>query len=699
MDNREVGVLLSALVLFSQKPVAQKPGGKPPVESKSAAQKAPIQKAGGVLPKQLSASLTLKGGTYRITEPLVITGSNIVFDGGGATLTGTGEAGIQIGKATNVTIRNLKISGFRWGVYVEGATGLKLIDVDASKNANHFDKGEIAGLHVSKLEEPNDGGGIFLRNVAGGLLQRVQGHSEWSGVTLSGCQKMVLDHCDFSKNDNSGVYLWNSSDNEVRDCRIAWVGSGISKDGVFGASGSTDEGGIVIEHNSGRNRILRNNLVHCRRFGIQLKGSEGTVVPAAEAAKRGWPAQGEHPVVFAADPCDGNVFNGNDASYAGYCAFGGTGGTGNSFQANVAAFSQTGFGVIRGQKIEIKENLIVGNTCGVSIDDSWAASVEGNTFVRSFGSPVAVRAKGPKGDVVAEGSAVNRTGNLSAFDNLFVGYPRPFTLDNASPATLQSNTFVNVDAGAADDLVSANGPAPLVLNSNFKAYVSPDMVASVGEGALMPSPLDTLGGVLLIRPAAGAKEAIVMGSLTGKFDGEEFEVARLSGTGSVRFPARFVPFVRVKGAAPTPGSFLGLVGEQSLTKGGEAAATSDQKAAAFAVDGDWDTPGQVWEASYEENQSIRIDLPRTKMVDTIAIAADVRDPASFWKQFHIVVSATGDFRGEEATVVTEKEWDHRPGPVRVYRFPAVRASAIRIVGDMAQKDVRLQELGIYGNGQ
>jgi hypothetical protein len=47
-------------------------------------------------------------------------------------------------------------------------------------------------------------------------------------------------------------------------------------------------------------------------------------------------------------------------------------------------------------------------------------------------------------------------------------------------------------------------------------------------------------------------------------------------------------------------------------------------------------------------------------------------------------------------VVTETDWDRRPGPVRTYRIKPIRARFVRIVGDVAQKDVQLQEFGVYG---
>src|SRR4051812_46987469 len=93
---------------------------------------------GTSLPREVTKSVQFKAGTYRISQPIVVSGSNLVLDGGGATLVGNGTGiGIQIQKGAGITVKNLKIRGFRWGLVADGATDLKLISVDSSANQNY----------------------------------------------------------------------------------------------------------------------------------------------------------------------------------------------------------------------------------------------------------------------------------------------------------------------------------------------------------------------------------------------------------------------------------------------------------------------------------------------------------------------------------------------------------------------------------
>jgi parallel beta-helix repeat protein len=656
-------------------------------------------------PREVTKSVKLKLGTYRLTQPMVVSGSNLVLDGGGATLVGNGEAaGLQIVKAQNVTIKNLKLKGFRWGILADGSAGLKLVNVDSSGNQNHFEA-TTEGKTVMDMEggkEPDYGGGILLRGVTGGLLQGVEAHGQWNGVTLSNCTKVVLDRCDLSKNDDTGLHLWSSSNNEVRDSRISWIGIGIVKNGAFAHKGG-DQAGILVEHDSNKNRFLRNDLVHCVGDGVFIRANELAPVPAADARKQGVPSVGENPVLLPTHPSNDNLFQENDASFAedansfesDFCF-------GNQFIKNVASYSNYGFWLGFSRNTTVRGNLVVGNkTRGLQLDNGWANVVEGNTFIREFGAPIAMYFSDEEANAAKPNhGAQNRSGDIRVFDNLFIGYPRPFRFINSSPATVQANTWIytGVDAPSVDEDVIAEitGQRPLFISNVAERHVGPEFLPSLGNAAAIPSFMDSVGGVSVLRLDPKAKEAIVEASLTGLFRGEEFELGRLAGPGRLSFPSRTARFVRVRGADASPSAFLALLGDQSLAKGHMTEATSGKKLSDFATDGDWSTPEQSWRPDEKVGEYVQVDLGRQTFVDGFAIAANVVNPHDFWSKFHIVISDSGLFRGEEQTVVTETDWDRRPGPVRTYRIKPIRARFVRIVGDVAQKDVQLQEFGVYG---
>lgn len=520
------------------------------------------------LPKEVAKSVKLKPGIYKLTAPLAVTGSNVVLDGGGATLQGAGSGiGITIGKEQNVTIKNLKVKGFQWGIRAEGAAGLKLISVDASGNGNHFEA--MSGTVVASVlgdKEPDYGGGIFLKEVTTATLQNVDAHGQWNGLTLSGCSKVIVEKSDFSKNDSTGVHLWSTRETTVRDCRINWIGLGIVKNGRFSSKGG-DQAGILVEHDSHKNTFLRNQLVHCGDRGVLLRANEAAALAAPDAAKQGYSPVGETPVWVATHPSKENTFQENDASFAeNGTAFESKGNVGNRFIQNIAAFSGAGFVLDFSRNTIVRGNLIVGNkTVGARAHNAWNLSIEGNSFVREQGSPLAIAFSDEDANAAKpRDGAQNRSGGTSVFDNLFVGYTKPLRFTETSPATVQANTIFNVEPMADEaELATVVGALPLFVNNVFERHTSPDLVTSTGPVAMLPSVMDTVGGISLTRVEPKTSTAIVYGSLTGRFEGEEFELARLTKLGRVTFPPRLVKVVYVKGASTSPASFLALLGDQT----------------------------------------------------------------------------------------------------------------------------------------
>jgi len=66
---------------------------------------------------------------------IVVEASNVVIDGGGFALTGfkvLGSAGITLTFVSNVTIRNLSVSGFYYGVRVEFSEAVRLEALNVS---------------------------------------------------------------------------------------------------------------------------------------------------------------------------------------------------------------------------------------------------------------------------------------------------------------------------------------------------------------------------------------------------------------------------------------------------------------------------------------------------------------------------------------------------------------------------------------
>ena len=76
----------------------------------------------------VTAPISIVGNVYtledNINDPIVVEKSNIVLDGVGYKLTGSGETfGVSLGYVDEVTIKNLVIQGFYHGILIKGGGG------------------------------------------------------------------------------------------------------------------------------------------------------------------------------------------------------------------------------------------------------------------------------------------------------------------------------------------------------------------------------------------------------------------------------------------------------------------------------------------------------------------------------------------------------------------------------------------------
>jgi parallel beta-helix repeat protein len=80
-----------------------------------------------------TAPIQWSGRVYNFTDniydSIVVQRTNIVIDGQGYTAEGTGSGtGIDLSSRSYVTIKNVRITGFDWGIFLEGSSNNTLID-------------------------------------------------------------------------------------------------------------------------------------------------------------------------------------------------------------------------------------------------------------------------------------------------------------------------------------------------------------------------------------------------------------------------------------------------------------------------------------------------------------------------------------------------------------------------------------------
>jgi len=159
--------------------------------------------------------------TGNINDPVVVERDNVVVDGSDYGLQGTGiGTGINLMERTNVTVKNIEISDFFYGIYLN-------FSLNNSLSSNNV-RGNFCGIYLSAS----------------------------SNNTIIGSN--------ITKNDSSGVWLRGSSNNDIKENRIIengqdgiWLSSFSDNNRVLGNMIRTNAYGIRLDDYS--NNMLRNN--------------------------------------------------------------------------------------------------------------------------------------------------------------------------------------------------------------------------------------------------------------------------------------------------------------------------------------------------------------------------------------------------------------------------------------------------------
>jgi len=172
--------------------------------------------------------------TENIYDEIVVERDNIVVDGAGYTLQGTGSGtGIDLSERTNVTIRNMEIREFLYGIYLYSSLN-----------------NSLSGNNVI-----NNDYGIRFRYSPKNSVSRNNIKNSFYGIWLTGSSNNTINENNITANNYDGIWLSGSSDyNSVS-------GNDIRNNGY----------GIRIDDYS--NNILRNNDVSNNEYNFGVYGS------------------------------------------------------------------------------------------------------------------------------------------------------------------------------------------------------------------------------------------------------------------------------------------------------------------------------------------------------------------------------------------------------------------------------------------
>jgi hypothetical protein len=150
----------------------------------------------------------------------------------------------------------------------------------------------------------------------------------------------------------------------------------------------------------------------------------------------------------------------------------------------------------------------------------------------------------------------------------------------------------------------------------------------------------------------------------------------------------------------------------NLALGRPVLASTNVKTAAFANDGDLGVDGRFWfpfPLPAKVGQWWQVDLGKSRPISRVAVYSDATYPSDWYEAFHLEVSPTGSFTGEQTRVPLETRWQdtllHSDYGMQklsgflnhgIYAFPPVTGRYVRIVGDRERSIAGLQELEVYG---
>jgi len=533
-------------------------------------------------------NIRLRPGVYRLRDVdgdgiIRIEGDHITLDGTGVTILGEGFRGVGIAMNghTGLTLRNFDVRGFDYGIRIENASDVTIVNSNISGNRK-----DTTTPFLNIGCDACYGGGILLRNVSSSTIRGNTLTNQSTGLEMiDSHHNLVLANTTSSppagneaqQNSCWGVRLSGSTHNLVRGTIADYVDR--ERYGLV----SGDSAGILLVSGSHDNRIASNSLVHSGD-GFFLGNS------CTRASHR-------------------NYVYGNDGSFSPHNAFECTFSDSNVFENNLASHSDYGFWLGYSYNTRVVGNEITDNRhSGIEIEHGRGNVIDHNSIDR------------------------NATG-IRLYGDETCGDP---------------------DCGASCP------SAAYQIHDNTLAF-------------------NTTG--------VAAAETHTLAILRNQFAGNGWNVR----VGEA--PSTDVDLVHNDLACTNP-----LTVPENLAFGKPATANQGAATAALAVDGEvfvagaW-TPPELGAGDYWQ-----VDLGSTFRVAEIVIFPYHINPHDFPYQFHIDLSATGAFAGEEIRLVTEtaRPLEH----MLVYTFAPREGRYLRLISDESPPRlwIRMQEFAAYSEG-
>jgi len=248
--------------------------------------------------------------TDNIYDSIVVERDNIVVDGGGYTVQGTGNIGIDLSYRNNVTLKNVEVTNFSIGIYLYNSSNNTLTGNNASSNSNYgicleySSNNSLIGNNAS-----NNYVGIRLEYSSDNSLTGNTASNNLNGIyTISSSNSNVLADNTVSSNYYDGIRLISSGKNILTGNNASSNFNGIhleysSNNSLTGNNALNNRNGIYL-YNSSDNALTGNNASSNNNIGIYLGSSSDNTLTGNNASNSNYG-------IFLYDSSNNTVFHNN----------------------------------------------------------------------------------------------------------------------------------------------------------------------------------------------------------------------------------------------------------------------------------------------------------------------------------------------------------------------------------------------------
>ncbi|MEZ5042250.1 MAG: right-handed parallel beta-helix repeat-containing protein [Saprospiraceae bacterium] len=224
-----------------------------------------------------SAIYIIPGADSLQTPVLLVQGDNIVLDFKGATLD-SGMApsqsnrftglGLLVKGGSKITIKNLKIKGYKVALMAEDVDSLQIINCDFSYNYrpklfslwDREDFSDWLSYHQNDGDEwLRYGAGVYLKNCQHAVVKEVKVSQGQNGILMTNCNDGLLYNNSIQYNSGLGIGMYRSSRNRIMHNRLDWNVRGYSH-GKY--QRGQDSAGILCYEQSHENIFAYNSATH-----------------------------------------------------------------------------------------------------------------------------------------------------------------------------------------------------------------------------------------------------------------------------------------------------------------------------------------------------------------------------------------------------------------------------------------------------